>query len=169
MHSGRAALVLLPLGTFIACLSLGLSQTAPAGPEQPVPFSHKWHAGNLKLECRKCHANPDPGEVMGIAKPAVCLECHGTVKADSPHIQKLAAAGKEERELRWVRIYRIPEWVSFSHRAHLEKNNKCEECHGQVVLRDRLFREGDMTMGGCVECHKEKKASVDCTFCHEPR
>src|SRR5262245_60069570 len=123
MHSGRAALVLLPLGTFIACLSLGLSQTAPAGPEQPVPFSHKWHAGNLKLECKKCHANPDPGEVMGIAKPAVCLECHATVKTDSPHIQKLAAAGKEERDLRWVRIYRIPEWVSFSHRARLEKDN----------------------------------------------
>jgi hypothetical protein len=91
------------------------------------------------------------------------------VKTDSPHIQKIAAAAKEERELRWVRIYRIPDYVSFSHRAHMEKGSKCQDCHGQVVERERLFREGNITMGGCVECHKEKKASVDCTYCHEPR
>ena len=162
----RVGLVLISMAVLVACLSLGLSQT---GPEQPVPFSHKWHAGSLKLECKKCHVNADPGEVMGIAKPAVCLECHATVKTDSPHIQKLAAAGKEDRELRWVRIYRTPEWVNFSHRTHLQKDNKCEDCHGQVTQRERLYREVDISMGGCIDCHKQKKVSTDCTFCHERR
>ena len=148
---------------------LTLAQTGRQPPEQPVPFSHKWHAGGLKLECRMCHANPDPGETMGIAAPAVCMQCHSTVKTESPHIQKIAAAAKAGRELPWVRVYEIPSWVDFSHRSHVKAGNRCEECHGKVAEREALDREGDISMGGCMNCHAAKKVSVDCTFCHEQR
>ena len=138
-------------------------------PEQPVPFSHKMHAGAMRLACKMCHPNPDPGETMTIAKPAVCMQCHSKIKAESPAIQKLAEAEKSGQPVRWVRVYEIPSYVSFSHRTHLEKGSGCEECHGAVVERERLYREKDLSMGACVECHRVKKASIDCSFCHEPR
>ncbi len=142
---------------------------AAVAPEQPVPFSHKVHAGTLKMKCKMCHPNPDPGETMAIAAPATCMQCHSTIKTDSAAIQKMAAFVRNDREIKWLRVYQIPSYVSFSHKAHLDAGNKCEECHGPVQTRDQLAREGDITMGGCMNCHRAKKASIDCSFCHEPQ
>jgi hypothetical protein len=140
-----------------------------AAPEQPLPFSHKAHAGTLKLKCKMCHPNPDPGEAMRIAAASVCMQCHSAIKTDSPAIQKLAAFAKNDHALPWVRVYEIPSYVNFSHRAHLESGNACEDCHGPVAERDKLSREADISMGGCMKCHQARKVSVDCTFCHEQR
>jgi hypothetical protein len=141
----------------------------PIPPVQPIPFSHKTHAGTLDLECKLCHANPDPGEMMRIASPSVCMQCHASVKSSSPAVQKLAEAARDRREVRWARVYAIPPYVFFSHRSHAESGNTCVQCHGPVAERDELYREGDITMGGCMNCHREKKASLDCSYCHEPR
>ena len=138
-------------------------------PEQPVPFSHKHHAGTLKLQCKMCHPSPDPGESMTIAPATVCMQCHSSVKTESPHIQRVAAAAKAGTPLPWARVYTIPGFVFFSHRAHMEKQNTCQDCHGPVAEREKLYRETNLTMGGCIECHRAKKASVDCVFCHEPK
>lgn len=143
-----AALLLLLAGLTAAFLP------AQSGPQQPVPYSHKIHAGDLKLKCATCHPNPDPGETMTLPKPSVCGQCH---------------AGKYDHEIKWVRIYEVPGFVDFSHRKHLASGNTCEECHGPVATRAVMSREGDMSMGGCMNCHREKKASIDCTFCHEQR
>ncbi|MBV8819987.1 MAG: cytochrome c3 family protein, partial [Acidobacteriaceae bacterium] len=51
--------------------------------------------------------------------------------------------------------------------SHLQSGNTCQECHGPVATRDQLAKEGDISMGGCMNCHRLKKASIDCTFCHE--
>lgn len=138
-------------------------------PAQPIAFSHKQHAGTLKLKCNMCHPNRDPGETMGIAAASVCMQCHSTIKADGPQIQKLAELAKSSRPIRWARVYEIPTYVNFSHRTHLQSGNTCQECHGPVAEREVLAREGDITMTGCMNCHKAKNASNDCTFCHEQR
>lgn len=140
-----------------------------AAAEQPIPFSHKVHAGTLKLKCKMCHPNPDPGETMTIAEAPICMQCHSAVKTDSPAIQKLAAFARNGREIPWVRVYQIPGFVNFSHKAHLAAGNTCAECHGDVAARDVLSRETDISMGGCMNCHRAKKASIDCTYCHEPQ
>jgi hypothetical protein len=155
------------LASFAAAL-IAQPSSKPA-PEQPLPFSHKTHASDLKLQCKMCHPNPDPGETMRIAAPAVCMQCHTAVKTDSPAIQKLAEAAKGNSEIRWVSVYEIPSYVNFSHRTHLASGNRCEECHGPVASRAQLAREGDISMGGCMECHRVKKAGLDCTYCHEQR
>ena len=97
-----------------------LAMWAADGPAQPLPFSHKDHAGTLKLQCKMCHPSPDPGESMTIAPPSVCMQCHSAIKTDSPAIQKLAQYAAQGKPVPWVRIYAIPAWVDFSHRAHLE-------------------------------------------------
>jgi len=142
---------------------------AAQAPEQPIPFSHAKHAGALKLKCKMCHPNPDPGEVMKIAAASVCMQCHSSIKADSPAIQKLASFAKNDREIKWVRIYEIPSYVAFSHRTHVQAGNTCQECHGPVETRDVLTKEADISMTGCMNCHRAKKVSNDCTFCHEAR
>ena len=160
----------VPVFAFLFIAAILLAQRPPpAPPPQPLPYSHKVHAGDLKLQCKMCHVNPEPGEMMTFPALSACMNCHSSVKTDSPHIQKLAAAAKEDRQLLWARIYVIPDWVSFSHRTHLEKGNTCQECHGKVAEREALYRETDLSMAGCMNCHREKKASVDCTFCHEQR
>jgi hypothetical protein len=136
-------------------------------PEQPIPFSHKVHAGTLKLQCKMCHSNPDPGEMMTVAVASKCMQCHTSMKADSPAIRKLAGAAKNDREIKWERVYEIPAYVAFSHRAHLTAGTTCVDCHGKVAERDQLFREADISMGGCMNCHRTRKVSIDCAFCHE--
>ncbi len=133
-------------------------------PRQPVAYSHKVHAGTLKLKCAMCHTNPDPGEMMKFPAVATCMSCHTAIKTESPEIQKLAKG-----DVKWVRVYQIPSYVNFSHRSHRETGNACTECHGDVTVRDALFKEGDVSMGGCMNCHRLKKASIDCTYCHEER
>jgi len=144
------------------------TSNAPPAPAQPIPFSHKQHIA-LKLQCKMCHANPDPGESMGIAQASVCMQCHSSIKADSPSIQKLAGFAAQNRNIPWVRVYQIPGYVDFSHKTHLSSGATCESCHGQVAQRDVLFRETNISMGACMECHRQHKAPIDCTACHEQK
>lgn len=154
---------------FVCALGIAAAQAPPAAPTQPIPFSHKHHVGTLKLKCNMCHPNRDPGEFMGIAQASTCMQCHSSIKTDSPHIQKLAGYAESKRAIPWVRVYQIPAYVFFSHRSHLEAGNTCQECHGQVSERAQLAREVNLNMTGCMNCHKTKNASNDCTYCHEQR
>jgi len=153
----------------LACAAACVAVWAADGPAQPVPFSHKEHAGTLKLQCKMCHPSPDPGESMTIVPPSVCMQCHSEIKADSQAIQKLAEYARQGKPVPWVRIYQIPGWVDFSHRAHLEAGNACQGCHGKVAERDVLYREVNLNMVTCMGCHTNKKANVQCNFCHEER
>ncbi len=156
---------------FLAVALVGfaaLAQTKTEAPEQPIPYSHKQHLA-LGLQCKNCHEMPDPGEIMGIPAASKCMTCHQAVKKDSPAIQKLAAFARENREIPWVRVYQIPSYVVFSHKEHLDTGAKCETCHGPVAQRDRIARETDISMGGCMNCHRANKASLDCTYCHDQR
>ncbi len=138
------------------------------GQEQPVPYSHKTHL-TLGLKCNSCHKNADPGEFMGLPAESFCMSCHQTVKADSPHIQKLAAAAREKTPIPWVRVYQIPTYVYFSHRVHTKAGATCETCHGRVSERDVITKEVVHNMRSCMACHAAKKARNDCTTCHEER
>ncbi|MFN0123596.1 MAG: cytochrome c3 family protein [Blastocatellia bacterium] len=138
------------------------------GPVQPIPYSHKTHTGKLKLDCKSCHPSPDPGEKMTIPQADTCMECHESIKTDSAEIQKLAGYVKEKREIKWRRVYEIPSYVYFSHRSHMAvKDASCADCHGQVREREQIYKEGNISMGACMNCHQAKGASTDCMFCHE--
>jgi hypothetical protein len=106
---------------------------------------------------------------MGIAEAPVCMQCHSSIKAESPAIQKLASYAAGHRDVPWVRVYQIPSYVDFSHKTHLASGADCETCHGHVEERDALFREGNISMGGCMDCHRQNKAPIDCTACHEQK
>lgn len=139
----------------------------PPPPVQPIPYSHKVHAGDLELKCNTCHLNSGSGERMGFPATSVCMDCHSAIKTESPAIQKLASFEKENRKIPWVRVYQIPSYVKFSHGAHLAAGGTCVKCHGNVKELDQLYREVEVNMASCVNCHRASKASIDCTYCHE--
>ena len=167
--TSRPLLTFVRLGLVLTACFIGLAaQTEKLpGPEQPIPFSHKLHVGGQNLKCATCHKNPDPGERMGLATAAMCMQCHEEVKADSPTIQKLAGFAKDKREIKWRRVYEIPSYVFFSHRVHLEAGSTCVTCHGEVKELEQMYKAKEINMASCMNCHQANKASTDCTFCHD--
>jgi hypothetical protein len=156
-------------------LALWWALCAPvlAGPEpkpqpiaQPLPFSHKTHAA-AGLACLDCHAGAKAKESAGVAPPNKCMFCHISIKADSEPIRKLAQAQKSGQAIPWVRVYRVPAFVFFSHASHAKAGVECVTCHGPVAERDVLSAEISTKMQMCVNCHTARKASTECALCHQ--
>jgi Zn ribbon nucleic-acid-binding protein len=106
------------------------------------------------------------GERMQMPTLAGCVQCHRTVLANSPAIQKLATLAKEPQPPSWTRLYHLPDFVFFSHQKHLNAGVECAVCHGPVQGRDTLWQEKEISMVSCVGCHTLQKASVSCDLCH---
>ena len=173
----RFGLALLTVAAALAALQRAFPQSghaeAPSAPppvpvEQPLPYSHKVHVA-LGLRCRDCHAIAEPGFLAGYPAEATCMACHAAVKTESPHIQQLARFESEGRPVPWKRVYRVPDFVWFSHASHVDDAGvDCETCHGPVPERDVLFQERPTTMAACMQCHAEYDAPNDCDLCHDP-
>ena len=153
---------------FLAAL-LAAAEDKPPAP-QPIPFSHKAHTA-AAVKCLDCHTLRKPGFAAGLPSEQTCMGCHATIKADSPAIQKLAEYARAKKPAPWVRVYRIPDYVWFSHAVHhKEANIGCEVCHGPVGERQVLTKEKPTSMASCMECHARNKAPNDCSgVCHDVR
>jgi glucose dehydrogenase len=116
----------------------------PVAP-QPVAFSHRIHASK-NIACATCHPT------QHIPAATTCRNCH-------PRQQFPA--------LNWVRVYKLPDFVMFSHDRHLRAGAKCSECHGPVETRDVLAKEVSTSMTACMACHVRNQLSTDCSKCHE--
>lgn len=137
----------------------------PVAP-QPVAFSHALHT-KAGLSCRDCHENVAKAERAGLPAAEKCMICHGTIATDRPEIEKLAAFHDENREISWVRVYEVPDFVFFSHASHVGKGIECAECHGPVERRDVLSKEVSTSMIACMNCHEQRGASTECFLCHD--
>ncbi len=133
---------------------------------QPVPFNHLKHS-SLGLGCQQCHSGASLQERAGFPPIAQCMLCHDTLQKDEPEIQKLAGFHQEGKEPPWVRVYELPDFVSFSHSKHLKASLECAICHGPVQEREILAKEVSTSMNVCIACHVEKQASIDCDLCHD--
>ena len=133
---------------------------------QPIPFSHKQHATQA---CDGCHKLAPSGEVVSIPTGKECMTCHSEVAKNSPAIQDLKTYVDNKQPIPWVRVYELPSFVDFNHRTHLSAGAKCETCHGPVATRDRITVETDISMGGCMDCHRTAKATTSCSGCHHLR
>lgn len=134
--------------------------------KQPVAFSHKSHAES-GLQCARCHTKAESSDQAGIPNAKDCLACHRNFQTDSATLQTLAAYEKAHQEIAWVRIYKLPSFVFFRHQSHLKAKATCATCHGEVQSRDVLWKEKEISMTACMNCHQERKASTACNYCHE--
>ncbi len=174
MHQNKIK-VLIPLGVLVVLLILGsvfyylhmVGDNHGYAPEQPIPFSHKKHAGINKIQCLYCHANADNGRQSTVPAMNVCMNCHSVVKTDSPFIQKLTDYYKRGEPIPWVKVHDVADHVYFNHKRHVTKGIACETCHGDIKEEDRVVQSKTLMMGFCVSCHKANNAPLQCSTCHQ--
>ncbi|HEX9015777.1 MAG TPA: cytochrome c3 family protein [Chloroflexota bacterium] len=160
-----AVLVVLILITLAAFL--GPRMLRAAAPTQPIAFSHKLHAGDRAIPCMFCHTSVSKSNIANVPSEEICAGCHRVVRPDSQQVQKLMNYFNTRQPVPWQRVYRVPDFVYFSHQMHVANNVACESCHGNVSGMDRISQAQPITMGWCLECHRSRGAPTDCWTCHK--
>lgn len=156
-------------------------------PVQPIHYSHKIHAGANQIECKYCHSSARVSKHSGIPSLNVCMNCHQNIAEYNgeedlengytkdfytKEIKKLyAAVGWDEENQRytgetqpvkWVRIHNLPDFVYFNHAQHVEVGEiACQKCHGPVEEMEVLYQYSPLTMGWCINCHRETNVKVE--------
>jgi hypothetical protein len=135
--------------------------------EQPLDFPHNVHVGK-EIACEFCHEGVDKGPTAGIPGLRTCMICHDAIATDRPRIQQMAAMRDKGLDLPWQRVYGFSaeDHVRFNHAPHIRAKVECATCHGNVAEGTVAQRNVAHTMGFCVNCHNERKASIDCLTCH---
>ncbi|MDF1575078.1 MAG: cytochrome c3 family protein [Bacteroidales bacterium] len=129
-------------------------------PDQPLKFSHVVHASDNRIDCRYCHSIVDQSRHAGIPGVDVCWNCHSIVREGSysgkHQISKVVDAYEQGTSLAWIRVHNLPEHVYFSHAQHVNIGEiECAACHGAVEEMDRVRQVGDLSMGWCINCHRD--------------
>lgn len=124
-------------------------------PEQPIPFSHRLHAGELGLDCRYCHFTVEKSSHAAIPPAELCLNCHKVIKTDSPHIQKLTQSVVNGEPIEWVKVHKLPDYSYFDHSVHLNAGVSCVSCHGRIDQMDVVKQVEPLSMSWCLECHRD--------------
>lgn len=128
--------------------------------EQPVEFDHRHHVQDDGIDCRYCHAGAERGALAGVPDTAVCLNCHSQIWTSSPHLQLVWNSFVQDVPIRWRRVHRLPDFVFFNHAAHVRHGVGCETCHGRVDRMARVYQVAPLTMGWCLDCHRNPAAHL---------
>ena len=153
-------------------------------PEQPIAFSHKIHAGENGIDCNYCHSGARHSKTSGVPSANVCMNCHTYISSGTTtgteEIAKIYTAigfdpetrtyieGYEQQPIEWVRIHNLPDLAYFNHSQHVNVAGvECQKCHGPVEEMDVVEQHSPLTMGWCVDCHKETKVDMDNPYYHD--
>lgn len=183
-----SVVVMFLLGSYFAfgyMMQIGVDQGYE--PIQPIHFSHKIHAGENGIDCKYCHSSARTSKTSGIPSVSICMNCHKNINeftgsADSTYvdyskefytaeIQKIYDAvgwdpatqsyTGEEKPVKWVRIHNLPDFVYFNHSQHVSVAGlECQTCHGPVEEMEVMRQHSPLTMGWCVECHRETEVDL---------
>jgi predicted CXXCH cytochrome family protein len=137
------------------------------GPEQPIPFSHRLHAGIKGIDCRFCHPFVDKSAEAGLPEVGKCLFCHNYIITKHPEIRKIHDYYDSGTPIPWVKVFQLSDHVKFKHEPHVQfQGFDCTECHGPVETADRL-PSAKFEMGFCVRCHQRNDGPMGCWLaCH---
>ncbi len=124
-------------------------------PEQPIPYSHRLHVGELGLDCRYCHSNVESSEEAMLPATQMCMGCHNLVATESAALLPLRESWETDESVPWVRVHRLPDHVFFDHSVHVAANVGCKSCHGPVDEMDVVRQTEELSMGWCLDCHRD--------------
>lgn len=128
--------------------------------EQPVPFSHDHHVGEVGLDCRYCHGSVEESSFAGMPSTATCMNCHSVLFADSPMLEPVRASFRDDVPLAWNRVYDVPDFVYFDHSIHVAKGIGCTTCHGKIDEMPLTMKAVSLKMEWCLACHREPERFV---------
>lgn len=134
-------------------------------PTQPVPFSHRKHVGQLKLDCRYCHNTVDKAAHAAIPPTATCGNCHSgadangnvpfsSVLSDRPLLAPVRDSLATNEPIEWMRVNDLPDYVYFDHSAHVNRGVGCVSCHDRIDQMDVVVQAKTLSMTFCLECHR---------------
>lgn len=144
-------------------------------PEQPIKFSHKLHAGENGIDCQYCHNSAAYSKSAGIPSPNLCMNCHTYIQEGPQYgkeeIAKIYAAldfdpvtktyGPNQKPIKWVKVHNLPDHVYFNHSQHVTVGKiACQKCHGPVETYTVGKQHESLTMGWCINCHRETKVQM---------
>jgi len=174
-------------GYFLSQWAINMGRHKDYQPDQPIYYSHKVHAGTNQINCLYCHNGAFEGKHANIPSVNVCMNCHqaineyggeklfredGTEVNGTEEIKKLyAAAGWDPtakkysgdgKAIEWVRIHNLPDHVYFNHAQHTKAGKvQCQTCHGEITQMDEVYQFSELSMGWCVNCHRESKVDFN--------
>ena len=128
--------------------------------EQPVPFSHKHHAGELGIDCRYCHTGVETTAYANIPPTQTCMNCHSQIWADSPALAPVRESMRSGQSIQWVKVNDLPGFVYFNHSIHVYKGIGCVSCHGRVDKMNLLMQATSLHMEWCLDCHRNPEPNV---------
>lgn len=128
--------------------------------DQPVPFSHKHHAGELGIDCRYCHTSVENSSFAGLPPTATCMTCHSQIWANSPMLEPVRASYRNDQSIEWVRVNALPDFVYFNHSIHVHKGIGCTTCHGPIGEMPLTWRANTLQMDWCLDCHRQPELYV---------
>lgn len=123
--------------------------------EQPVPFSHKHHVGELGLDCRYCHASVETESSAGYPPTQTCMTCHSQIWTDAPMLEPLRESLASGKPIKWQRVHDLPDFVYFHHGVHIQAGVSCTQCHGDVTTMPLTRKDKALTMAFCLDCHRD--------------
>ena len=174
-------------GYFTIQAAIGLGRTQGYQPEQPIFYSHKVHAGTNQISCLYCHGGAQDSKHANIPSVNVCMNCHmaikeytgdpitredGTSVNGTAEIQKiyqyagwnpdLKKYDRPGKPIEWIRIHNLPDHVYFNHSQHVKVGQqKCQSCHGNIQEMPEVAQFADLSMGWCINCHRETKVQFN--------
>jgi hypothetical protein len=184
-HLDHHVKVRLPitLGVVLASVLVTGVLTSPSrrtplfSPAQPIAFPHDRHAGTMHIDCRYCHIGVETGRFATVPSSQICMNCHSVAMIDRPGVAMLRAEYAAGRPIAWKRVYKLPDFVYFSHDVHIPAGATCDLCHGDVTQAVAIRQILPLSMGNCIGCHRSAESRIagaraglrgpdDCSACH---
>ncbi|TVZ25778.1 cytochrome c7-like protein [Gillisia sp. Hel_I_86] len=180
-----AVIVLLASGYLVYGFFMQVGVDQGYQPIQPIHYSHRIHAGDNQIDCKFCHSSARTSKQSGIPSLNVCMNCHKSIGevAESTatdeyskefydkEIQKLydatgwdpenQAYTGETKPVKWVRIHNLPDFAYFNHSQHVSVAGiDCQKCHGPIQEMEVVYQDAPLTMGWCINCHRETNVKM---------
>ncbi len=126
-------------------------------PEQPVPYSHEVHVGQLGMDCRYCHTSVEDAGFAAVPATSVCMNCHHAIHKDSEKILPIRESFETGKPIKWAKVHDLPDYSYFNHAVHVNAGVSCVECHGRVdrMGEDGVYTVENLSMSWCLECHRD--------------
>ncbi len=185
-YIAMVTVVLFVLGGYLTTKgAIGLGRNKDYQPDQPIYYSHKVHAGTNQINCLYCHGGAEQGKHANIPSVNVCMNCHKAINeykgeklyteegkevdgtAEIAKLYEYAGADinnlaawdpSKAKPIEWVKIHNLPDHVYFNHSQHVKAGKvQCQTCHGEINKMDEVKQFSDLSMGWCVNCHRETK------------
>ena len=129
-------------------------------PDQPVPYDHALHVGQLGLDCRYCHFGVEQAGYSNVPTTQTCMNCHSQVQMNNPKLAELKKSWENGTPVPWVKIHKAPDYVYFNHAVHVNRGVSCYSCHGKVNEMRVVWHDQPQSMGWCLDCHRAPEKNI---------